>query len=266
MRLYLFSIIILLSIQTVFVFAETEDEIDFLFNTGFELIIDSKYKESISYFDKVLEIDPNHVDALGSKAAALAQLGKTESALSLYDVILEINPNHANSLYNKGVLLGFDGKLDEAISYIGKALVLDPNNEEVKNAFNSAANISTELKKVDAKFEISVYDSQGNFLAYYNTDYLMMRDHVFFERLANEIFDKKVITRDNQQVEVLQFVSNLDKIISADPTDAHAGLFGLGMPGNLSLWIFSIKVPMIPITEGDLFELVWTIFDPPYMS
>ena len=45
-----------------------------LYNKGLALDNLGRYKEAISYYDKVLDIDPNDVDTLNNKIAALGKL------------------------------------------------------------------------------------------------------------------------------------------------------------------------------------------------
>ena len=60
-----------------------------------------KYDEALTWYDKVLEIDPKHVYALHNKGLALANLEKFEEAIVCYDRVLEIDPNHKNSIKSK---------------------------------------------------------------------------------------------------------------------------------------------------------------------
>jgi tetratricopeptide (TPR) repeat protein len=52
-------------------------------------------EEAISYYDKVLAIEPGNMDALNNKGNALDNLGRYEEAIKYYDKAIEINPNLA---------------------------------------------------------------------------------------------------------------------------------------------------------------------------
>ena len=261
MRVYLLFIIILFSFQTILVLAETEVEEDLLFDKGLELMMNYKFEESISYFDKILEIDPNHVGALNNKAVALDKLGKFEEAISLYDKLIEINPNDVNVLYNIGAILYSNEKSYEAISYLAKAVEIEPNNDNAKNLLSDAVNSSTtKFKKIESVFEVLVRDSEGNLVTYYTINNFKVIEHEFFEKKIKQAFDKKIITLNNQEVDVLQYKSHL-----TSPGTMYRGSFGLALPGNLDLWLTFTRAPQIPIAEGDSMELVYTIFDPSYI-
>ena len=261
MRVYLLFIIILFSFQTILVLAETEVEEDLLFDKGLELLMNYKFEESISYFDKVLEIHSNHVGALNNKAVALDKLGKFEEAVSLYDKLIEINPNDVNVLYNVGAILHSNEKSYEAISYLAKAVEIEPNNDNAKKLLSDVLNSSTTMyKKIESVFEVLVRDSEGNLVAYYTLNNFKVIEHEFFEKKIKEVFDKKIITLNNQQVDVLQYESYL-----ISPRAVHTGMFGLALPSNLDVWLALTKAPQIQIAEGDSIELVYTIFDPSYI-
>ena len=53
-----------------------------------------KYQEAIPYYDKVLEIDPNNVNALSFKGLSLNRLGDYIEALKYFDKALIVNPRN----------------------------------------------------------------------------------------------------------------------------------------------------------------------------
>ena len=54
----------------------------------------NKYSEAIKYYDKALEINPNHISSLVDKGVSLVSLGKhNESIIKMFDdKALKINP------------------------------------------------------------------------------------------------------------------------------------------------------------------------------
>ena len=83
------------------------------------------------YFDKILEINPRHADALHQKGIIYFQLDQFEKAISFFDQAVEINPNHPDSLSSKGYALAKLDKLEEANVYVDKALQISPNSPDV---------------------------------------------------------------------------------------------------------------------------------------
>jgi tetratricopeptide (TPR) repeat protein len=62
-----------------------------LMEKGIALYDLGQYNESIGRYDKVLAIDPNHVDALNAKGAALYDLGKYNESIGYFDKTLGIS-------------------------------------------------------------------------------------------------------------------------------------------------------------------------------
>jgi len=133
-----------------------------LMNKGSSLGFLKKHSDGIYYFDKVLEIEPNKISALYSKGTALSYLEEYDEALYYFDKVLEIEPNNISALYNKGTTLSYLKKYDEALSYIDKVLEIDPENTE---AIIAKTNIpGGDILAVYAQF--SIRDSNGNLVSY----------------------------------------------------------------------------------------------------
>ena len=127
-------IIVIGVLVTIIVISENEfvqagsPEAEDLFNDGYNLLEQERYEEAITYFDKVLAIDPNDIDALVNKGNSLDELDKHEEAINHYDKVLAIDPDDTDALGNKGGGLNDLGKYHEAITYIDKVLAIDPND------------------------------------------------------------------------------------------------------------------------------------------
>ena len=61
-------------------------------------------------FDQALAIEPNNVEALGNKGAALISLGRSEKLFRYLIKYLDIDPINVSALGNKGVALKSLGK------------------------------------------------------------------------------------------------------------------------------------------------------------
>ena len=59
-----------------------------LFNRAINLYKLKKYKKSIEYFDKILESDPNNIDAYKYKGDILSCLDRYEESIECYNKIL----------------------------------------------------------------------------------------------------------------------------------------------------------------------------------
>jgi tetratricopeptide (TPR) repeat protein len=73
------------------------------------------------------------VDAWLNRGVALRKMNRLIESLSCYNKILELQPRHADAWYNKGLVLRRLGQAREAREAFAKASALDPNlAEQVK--------------------------------------------------------------------------------------------------------------------------------------
>lgn len=78
-----------------FVNFSVDDEdvnLEYLYNIGLSHAKRGSPRDAIFYFDKVLDAEPNHANALANKGNALGKLGKYDQAITCYDKILEQTP------------------------------------------------------------------------------------------------------------------------------------------------------------------------------
>jgi spermidine synthase len=91
--------------------------------------------EGISFFNKVLQINPDHTDTLNALGVALLNQGKVDEGIKCFDKVLLINPDDVSANNNLGLCLSQKGKFDEAIKHYNKALKTNPNDAETHNNF-----------------------------------------------------------------------------------------------------------------------------------
>ena len=148
MKLEFFLFIVMFSFPSMLVFADSTEESDSLFMEGEKFFVMGDYEKAISYFNKVLEIDPTNLSALARNGDALEKLGKIKDAISYFDKVTDIDPDYtneqgtlyldkmlsfdnenANTLYKKGKSLAiYNNTLDLAISYFDAVLRLEPKH------------------------------------------------------------------------------------------------------------------------------------------
>jgi len=87
--------------------------VNVLFNKGEALFYYDKYEEAISYYDRILDVEPDDIEVLGKKGDAMASLGNSAQAVVFYGKVIKINPEHVD----------FMGRL-----YLDKLLELEPQN------------------------------------------------------------------------------------------------------------------------------------------
>ena len=77
-------------------------------------------------YQQVLELDPNHVEALNNLGVALHAQGKIDEAMACLRRAVTLKPDYADAHSNLGNALKEQGKLDEAVACYRQALELNP--------------------------------------------------------------------------------------------------------------------------------------------
>ncbi|QLH02683.1 hypothetical protein C5F47_03460 [Nitrosopumilus cobalaminigenes] len=138
LTLSLFLIFVLILVTVPNSFAEQSAEelfeigVDYYFEFFDDSVQDSGYK-AIEYFDKALEIDPEHLQALIHKAEILHGFdGNFEETMALFDKALEIDPTEPYALVNKGSVLANNGNLEESMALYETALEHNPDFFQAK--------------------------------------------------------------------------------------------------------------------------------------
>ena len=134
-------------------FSSNDDEVnlEYLFNIGLSHAKRGKPRDAIFYFDKVLSVEPYHVNALINKGNALGKLGKYEVAITIYDTALKIKPDHSVCLLNKGLACHYLKKYEEAISCYNTILSQNPENA---NALYHKACTKSLQRNIDGALEL----------------------------------------------------------------------------------------------------------------
>ena len=86
-------------VRPVFAIASTERmNTESLFERGTEKINRGDYQSAIADLDRVIELDPNYIEAYCSRGMAHFGLGNMERAIAQFDLALQVAPRHADAL------------------------------------------------------------------------------------------------------------------------------------------------------------------------
>ena len=86
--------------------AGESSEITSLIDAGEKLFSKEDYVNAISYYNKVLDLDPEHIDALAHKGYSLCELGRYKESADCFDYALKFASIVKDSiLYFKGASL-----------------------------------------------------------------------------------------------------------------------------------------------------------------
>ena len=97
---------------------------NFLFNSG-------KFSESVSWFEKVVALQPDSADAKTDLGTALWNAGQKDKAMEQYHAALKIDPKSMAALHNMTIVLEEDHKLAEAEKALKQMEAIDPKYEGI---------------------------------------------------------------------------------------------------------------------------------------
>ncbi|RHZ77897.1 hypothetical protein Glove_169g65 [Diversispora epigaea] len=92
------------------------------------LIIRGIYEKYIADLNKVLEIEPNNVNALVARGKIFLRIYKCEESITDLSRAIEIKPNYIDALISRGEAYIVIGKYEESIADLSRALKIEPNN------------------------------------------------------------------------------------------------------------------------------------------
>jgi tetratricopeptide (TPR) repeat protein len=85
-----------------------------------------RYDEAIAAFDRAIQIDPKRAASYDGRGLALSYSGKQDQAIPDYSRAVELLPGFANAYNNRGWAYMETGHLEEALGDFNKAIELNP--------------------------------------------------------------------------------------------------------------------------------------------
>ena len=161
---------------------------------------------ALDLYNKVLKINPNHLDSLNNMGVIFFDIEKYQKAIDCYKKVIQINPNNADVYSNLGTVFYKIKEHQKALIYFDKAFQIDPNHINSINAVRDMfqKNKLTNLNKDDIfiikklyllVFKNDFVDHSGVIL---NTKLLLSIDEINteFHKTINSnspLFENKII-------------------------------------------------------------------------
>jgi len=116
-----------------------------LLRMGYFCIQQGNFSGAEGNFQKVLESNPDQVDALNLLGIVNAQSKRFEIAINYISRAIILNSKNASSYYNRGLALQELGRVEEALLDFKVAVGLNPKHT---NAFNGEGNAYLDMKEI----------------------------------------------------------------------------------------------------------------------
>jgi len=161
-----------------------------------------RYEEALTSLEKVIELDPNNVDAWHFRGILLNLLSRHEQALASYQRVIELNPNYQRVWSVRGITLARLQRYEEALASFNKAFELKPNEEFEASVWYELGLVQQNIGHYDealASFNKAIAIDPGNKKVWISTAATL---------LITKSWDKAL--------------TSLDKVIELDPNNASA--------------------------------------------
>ena len=89
---------------------------------------------ALKYYEKALEIDPNHSVTLSNIGSLLNAMGRSEAAKTKIHESLKLKPNYAEAHFNLGVTYSENNEPSAALSSFNKCLKYDPSHRDAPSS------------------------------------------------------------------------------------------------------------------------------------
>ena len=142
-------------------FGEPETEVNRLLNQASQHLMNGEYKESITIYDQILEINPDDASTLHMKGISYNNMEEYTKAAEQFFKALQENPDDAIALTGMGIALGNLGEYQESIIHLNKAHIKNPNNKIIENYKGIIENIIKKYPYTPTEKPIS-YKKQHN--------------------------------------------------------------------------------------------------------
>jgi tetratricopeptide (TPR) repeat protein len=140
--------------KTAAIESQRSPEVDELYEVACEVEASSP-DQAHQLYQRLLQLDPDHVDAHVNLGRLLHEDGAPAAAEQHYRRALEIDPEHETAAFNLGVALEDIGRFRDAIEAYQRALELDPQNADAH--FNLAGLYERRGEKAAALRHLKTY-------------------------------------------------------------------------------------------------------------
>ena len=135
-------------------------------------------------YQKILEIAPDHADALHYAGVLAHQQGHSERAVELIERSLDLEPNRADCYSNLGLVFKARGMLDEATVAYRRAIALNPDHANAHNNLGVLLKAEGRVAEAEAAYRRAIHVNPEHTDAYHNLGILLTSQNRTREAVA----------------------------------------------------------------------------------
>jgi predicted TPR repeat methyltransferase len=124
-------------------------------------------------YRRILEVAPDHADALHFSGVLAHQRGRSEDAVALIERSLGLEPEQADWYSNLGIVLQDRLRLDDAIAAYRRAIALDPTHTNAHSNLGVVLRAKGEVAEAEAAYRAAIRLDPEHTDAYHNLGVLL---------------------------------------------------------------------------------------------
>jgi predicted TPR repeat methyltransferase len=124
-------------------------------------------------YRRILEVAPNHADALHFSGVLAQQRGQTEDAVALIERSLDLEPERADWYSNLGIVLQDQLRLDDAIAAYRRAIALDPTHANAHSNLGVVLRATGKVAEAETAYRAAIRIDPSHSDAYHNLGVLL---------------------------------------------------------------------------------------------
>jgi protein O-GlcNAc transferase len=210
-----------------------QDNMQALYLLGLIYYQAANYDLSITYFQKVIHLDPENAGTYINLGNAFHERGFSDKAICSYQKALEINPRLPDAYINLVTTLVGSSRYDEALTYCRKALEFVPHSAELFDIMGSACQGKGQLNEAISYFKKALRKKPDSASTYNNLGIALHHSGWFSEAIAayqqalklNPNLNTVYINLGNALQEQGQFaeaISSYQKVLQGNPSSREA--------------------------------------------
>ena len=161
--------------------ALTVDEAVVLANT---LQREEQFAAAGALYDRVLEVAPDHPDALHYSGVLAHRQGRSDEAVALIQRSLALMPDQSDAHSNLGIVLQSQGRWDEAIAAYQRAIAIEPRHANAYSNLGAVLRAAGRFEDAEAAYRTAITLDPRHVDAYTNLGILLNALHRFAEASA----------------------------------------------------------------------------------
>ncbi|MCD6353687.1 MAG: tetratricopeptide repeat protein [Proteobacteria bacterium] len=143
------------------------------------------WKNSVTLFERTVNVTTNNFLALNNLGNALAKEGKVKEAIQHYIESIRINPNFTKAHNNFGLVLAKQGNLNEAIRHFSEALRIKPDYAKAHNNLGAALARKGNLKGAVQHYKEAIRIEPDYAKAHYSLGVILKHEGRFNEAIKH---------------------------------------------------------------------------------